>query len=421
MMSVINRSLYKRQGGCPGDGGCPLAGGSHRRDRPRPFTLNSFEYLPDIIDLQWFAAEDEGRTEEPSEHKIQKAREEGRVAKSQELEGALVLLLPTAAVWLLGMYVLENCIELLQFFFNRSAVGGAPAVAGLDVMQSGRQIAGVCFFYFIKMTAPIVLIGLIAGIFGNLVQTGPLFTTKPLVPDCSRIIPHFGRYFQKTIGSLEGLFNLFKSVFKMLIIGLVAYFLISGDIQKLVGLQSVPLWTGITTIANIGIRLMLIVALLLLGLSIPDIFVQKWQFKESLKMTKQEVKEEYKELEGDPQMHARIRRRFREIIRSNMVQNVPKATVVVRNPTHFAVALEYHPEQHAPMVTAKGADEVAMRIIHIAQENNVPLVENKPLARALYVQVEVGEMIPDRFWNAVATILQHVYALNEQRRSGVNG
>jgi flagellar biosynthetic protein FlhB len=369
-----------------------------------PFTIDGI-YIPDIIDLQWFAAEDEGRTEEPTEHKIEKAREEGRVSKSQELTGALVLLLPAAAIWILGMYILENCMDLLKYFFTRSG--------SLDVAQSGGQIAGVCLNYFVKMAAPIILVGLIAGVFGNLVQTGPLFTTKPLVPDFSRIVPHFGRYFKKCLGSLEGFFNLFKSIFKMVVIGLVAYLLISQDIGKLVSLQSVTLWTGISTIASLSVKLMVIVGLLLLALAVPDIFVQKWQFKESLKMTKQEVKEEMKDLEGDPEMHARIMRRFRQIVQANL-SNVARAAVVIRNPTHFAVALEYHREQRAPMVSAKGADELAMRIIKVAEENNVPLVENKPLARALYAQVKVGELIPERFYVIVAGILREVWTVEER-------
>ncbi|MDR3275981.1 MAG: flagellar biosynthesis protein FlhB [Treponema sp.] len=362
------------------------------------------------MDLQWFAAEDEGRTEEPSEYKIRKAREEGRVAKSQELVGALVLLLPAAAIWILASYILTTCMELIQFFFQRAVE--------LDPVKD-RAIAGVCLSYFVRMAAPIMAVALAAGIFANLVQTGFLFTTKPLTPDFSRIVPHFGRYFKRTIGSVEGLFNFFKSLFKMIIIGMVAYLLISAEIGKLATLQSVSLWTGLTTVASLAIRLLIIIALLLLALSVPDILFQRWQYRESLKMTIQEVKEERKMYEGDPMVRNRIRQRMRELITRNMAANVPKADVVVTNPTHFAVALEYNRDtMSAPQVTAKGADEMAAQIKEIAREHDVPIVENKPLARALYAETEVGDSIPLRYYEAVAALLKHVYMMNNgERRS----
>jgi flagellar biosynthetic protein FlhB len=358
------------------------------------------------MDLQWFAAEDEGRTEEPSEYKIRQAREEGRVAKSQELIGALVLLLPAVAILVLAPSMLRTCVEMLRFFFLRAAE--------LDPVKD-RIVPEAFFRYFIRLALPIVAVSVAAAIFANIVQTGPLFTTKPLAPNFSKIIPRFGKYFQRMF-SMEGLFNFGKSVLKMVIIGAVAFFLIRSEIKKLVNLQTVSLWMGITTIASLAIRLLIISALLLLVLSIPDLMFQRWQYRESLKMTKQEVKEERKMYEGDPLIKSRLRQRMREVMTRNMMANVPKADVVVTNPTHFAVALEYHNGMKGPQVTAKGADEMAFRIRRIAAESEVPIVEHKPLARALYAETEVGDIIPERYYEVVAKILSKVWSLNEERR-----
>ncbi|AEJ19670.1 flagellar biosynthesis protein FlhB [Gracilinema caldarium] len=360
------------------------------------------------IDLQWFAAEDEGRTEEPSEYKIRKAREEGRVAKSQELIGSLVLLLPTLTLIFLGPSMFKTCLEMFRFFFTR--------LNEVDSMLNGMFFV-VFITYFARLALPIIAVAMLSGIIANLVQTGFLFTTKPLLPKFSKIVPRLGQYFQRTLFSIEGLFNFAKSIVKIAIIGIVSYVIISSKIAQLARLQTATLWTGFTTIASLTIQLLLIAALLLLGLSIPDYLFQRWQYMEFLKMTKQEVKEERKMYEGDPLIKSRLRQRMRELLSRNMAANVPKADVVITNPTHYAVALEWNRDtMPAPMVTAKGVDEVAQRIKAIANEHAVPIVENKPLARALYAEVEIGDIIPETYYQAIATVLAHVYKINEERR-----
>jgi flagellar biosynthetic protein FlhB len=360
------------------------------------------------MDLQWFAAEDEGRTEEPSEYKIRKAREEGRVAKSQELTGALVLLLPALAILFLAPSMLRTCVEMIRFFFSRAAE--------LDPVKD-RIIPRVFLSYLIRLALPITAVSMVSAIFANMVQTGLLFTTKPLVPDFSKIVPRLGKYFQRTLFSMEGLFNFAKSVVKMAIIGGAAFFLIRAEIMKLANLQSAELWTSVALVASIAIRMLIVSALLLLVLSIPDFLFQRWQYRESLKMTRQEVKEERKMYEGDPQIKSRLRRRMQEIMTRNMMAAVPRADVVITNPTHFAVALEYHPELWAaPRLTAKGEDEAALRIRRIAGQHGVPQVENKPLARTLYAEVEVGELIPEQYYEAIAVVLAGVQRINEERR-----
>jgi flagellar biosynthetic protein FlhB len=365
------------------------------------------------IDLQWFAAEDEGRTEEPSELKIQKAREEGRVAKSQELVGALGLLLPALLLLFTGPSMLRTCVEMLRFFFTRAVE--------LDPVED-RFVAGLFFRYFARLVLPLVIVAMLSGIISNLVQTGFIFTTKPLVPDFTRVLPRFGQYFQRTLFSVDGLFNFFKSIVKMGIIGLVAYLLIRSDLEKLINLERAALWTGISTVASLAIRMLIISALLLLLLSIPDYLFQRWRYMESLRMTREEVKEERKQYEGDPYVRSRIRSRMRQMMMQNMAVNVPKADVVITNPTHFAVALEYRRgTMPAPQVTAKGEDELALRIRRIAQDNGVPVVENRPLARTLYAELDVGDFIPQQYFEAVAAVLSKVMKINGERRGEAVG
>ena len=366
------------------------------------------------IDLQWFAAEDEGRTEEPSEYKIRKAREEGRVAKSQDLIGALVLLLPAIALVFLGPSMLKTCMEMVKFFFDRADQ--------LDPTKDGI-IVEAFFSFFVRLALPIAAVAVVAALFSNIIQTGFLFTTKPLTPNFSKIVPHFGKYFQRTLFSMEALFNVLKSIAKMAIIGAIAFVLIRSKIERLANLQTATLWQGIVLVAGTAAQLLIVSALLLLALSIPDYLFQRFQYRESLKMTKQEVKEERKMYEGDPLIKGRLRQRMRELLSRNMAANVPKADVVITNPTHFAVALEWNQgAMPAPMVTAKGMDEVAFRIRRIAEENRVPVVENRPLARALFAETEIGDIIPEKYYQAIAAVLAHVYKLNEERRgSAVSG
>ena len=361
------------------------------------------------IDLQWFAAEDEGRTEEPSEHKIRKAREdEGRVAKSQELISALGLLFPALVILFLAPYMLRTCAEMLRFFLLRSME--------LDPTQD-RIIVGAAFMYYIRLILPIIIVAVIAALFSNIIQVGYLFTTKPLIPKFSKVVPKFGRYFQRTLFSAEAVYNLFKSIFKVGLIGTIAFLMIRSRIELLANLQTVNLWTSVTIIAGLAIRMIILTSLLLLILSIPDYMFQRWQYRQSLKMSMQEVKQERKDLDGDPLVKSRLRRRMNEIMSRDMLRNVPEADVVIVNPTHFAVALLYDPEKMpGPQVIARGEDQTALMIRRIAEQNGVPVVENKPVARALYDATRLGEIVPDEFFEVLAPIFISVMKVNEERR-----
>jgi flagellar biosynthetic protein FlhB len=364
---------------------------------------------PYIIPLQWFADDNEedapGKTEDPTEYRLKKLREEGQVPKSQELVGALGLLLPALLLLFLSSSMLRNCVDMIRFFFYRAIE--------LDPTKDAI-IFRVFLRYFITLALPLLAVAMIAGIFSNILQTnGVMFTTKPLVPNFTKVIPKIGQFF-KRIFSVDGLYNALKSIAKMVIIGFVAFLLIRLDFNKILNLQKAGIWLGFTTIASIAIRLLLFISVLLVILSIPDIIFQRWRFKERNKMARWEIKEELKMHEADPQIQHRIRRRFRELVSQNISALVPRADVVITNPTHLAIALQYDPL--GPKVIAMGADELSARIRKIAEDHEVPLVENKPLAWALYGETNVGDTVPYTYWKTIALIMSKVWYLNEERR-----
>ena len=364
------------------------------------------------MDLQWFSdstggpPEEEGRTQDPTDVTFRKAREEGRVAKSQELIAALGLLLPATAIFFLAPWILRNCAEMLRFFLTR--------ITELNPLTD-RIVVSVFFRYFLRLAAPILVVAMVAALFSNIAQVGFLFSTKPLEPQFSKVLPKFARYLRR-IFSVDGLVNFGKSIAKLLIIGSVAFVLIRSQFHELVNLQKADLWTSITIIASLAGRLLIIVALLLLVLSIPDIYFQKWQFRRSLMMTRQAAKEELKQDEGDPEVRARLRHRYRELLSRNMLLKVPEADVVITNPTHYSVALEYDGDPNGgPRVIAKGEDELAFRIRDIAKENKVPVVSHPPLTRALYSETELGDIIPVKYWNVVVLVVGHLFKFEEKR------
>jgi flagellar biosynthetic protein FlhB len=362
------------------------------------------------IHLQWFADDNEaeGRTEQPTEHKLQRLREEGQVAKSQELVSALGMLLTALMLLFLAPSMMRTCIEMIRFFLLRATE--------LDPIKDA-VVAGVFFRYFIRLVLPILAVSVVSALFSNIVQTGFIFTTKPLTPDFTRVLPRVGQFFKRTLFSIDGLFNFGKSIVKMAIIGGVAFILIYAERNKLLNLQKAQLWQGLSAVASLAVRMLITSALLLLILSIPDFLFQRWRFRERNKMSRQEMKEEMKMYEADPQIQNRIRSRFRDLLKQNIAAAVPRADVIITNPTHLAVALEYNQQSMpGPMVTAIGADEMAARIRQLAAESDVPMVEDKPLAWALYRETDVGDIIPEAYYTAVATILRKVMDINELRR-----
>ncbi len=360
------------------------------------------------IHLQWFAAEDEGRTEDPTEQKIRKAREDGKVAKSSEFTSAIVLLFPIIAIGVISPYLLDTMKEMVRFYMRISTE--------LDVVTD-FQLLPSFFSYFIRLFAPPALIAFTAALLANILQVGFLFSVKPITPDLSKITPNFTRFLQKAFFSGEALFNFWKSIMKVVIIGIIAYINIRLELPTIIKFVNAPYQQSFLMIAGIAFRIMIISALAMLLLSLPDYLFQKHQHRESLKMTKQEVKEERKTTEGDPLVRSRMRERMRDLLNQNMLRNVPEADVVVTNPTHFAVGLEWKQDRmNAPTVIAKGQDNMAMRIKEIARQNEVPIIENKPLARALHAEVEIGDEIPEQYYEVMAIVISEVYHLKGESR-----
>ena len=377
------------------------------------------------IHLQWFAAEDEGRTEEPTDYKIRKAREEGRVAKSQEIASSLVMLLVVITLIFAAPLYLRWCVEILRFYFTRAA--------SADFQQGA--FAATVFLYLLKMVLPLSLVGVVAAVAANLVQNREfIFSTKPITPDLSRILPRVGQYLKKTVFSFEGGFNVIKSLVKIAVIVLVAFVVIRANVfsvstravtgadgrqkSQLVILSllnggNVP--AALALVAKTAAQILVICAVVFLLISIPDYFVQRKQFIESLKMTKQEVKQEYKEMEGDPEVKSHLEQAQRQLLQRNIPKAVAESDVVITNPTHFAVALQYESDKYdRPRVTAKGADQLAFRIRSLARENEIPIIENRPLARALYADTEIGDTIPEAYINAIVTIYTQINYLNKK-------
>ncbi|MBT3272461.1 MAG: EscU/YscU/HrcU family type III secretion system export apparatus switch protein, partial [Spirochaetales bacterium] len=269
------------------------------------------------------------------------------------------------------------------------------------------------FNYFLRATIPTIAIAFTAAVLGNIMQVGFLFSVKPITPDLTKIIPKFGKFFKRAMFSGEAAFNLAKSIIKILIIGGISFLNIRAKVDDIALLNAGSFWLNLQAVAGIAFTILIEASIALLLLAIPDYIFQRRQHRESLKMTKQEVKEERRMSDGDPLVRSRLRERMRELLTRNMMQNVPNADVVVTNPTHYAIAIEWNRQtMEAPLVIAKGMDNVALRIRSIAEENDIPCIENKPLARALHAEIEIGDTIPEKYYEVMALILAEVYKIN---------
>jgi len=361
-------------------------------------------------DLQLFAKEGPGgeKTEEATPKKLEDARKEGQVAKSKELAVGFTLL---------AMFILLKIIvgTLGNQFINvfKDTYNSIPSLS--SYMAKGDTVWYFLVFFrqiilrFLLILAPFLLVALAVGLVTEIAQVKWKPTAKPLTPKFSKFNPINGF---KRIFSIQSLAELLKSILKIVIIGYIAYSTLRDKWGNILILLDMPIMQGVALMGNIILDLGIKISAFYLIIAFADFIFQKWKFKEDMKMTKQEVKDEYKQSEGDPQIKGQIKQRMMQASRRRMMQDVPKADVVITNPTHFAVAIRYDAEvSDAPVVVAKGADFVAAKIKETAAENKVEIVENKPLARMLYYNVEIGQMIPPELYKAVADILAYVYKL----------
>lgn len=359
-------------------------------------------------DLQWFAKEGPGgeKTEPATAKKLREAREDGKVAKSKELAAAVDLIVLFLVLKVFVSWVGNGFLNAFKYFY-----GIFPDFAKENAVDttavSVSSLLTTALVDMIELCAPFFAFGAAVAIVISVLQVGWKVTTKPMQPKFDKFNPVNGF---KRIFSKDSLFELLKSVIKIGIIAYVAYTSIKDNAGDIFILYEIPLTQAVALVGNVIFNAGLKISIVYLVLGFADFIYQKFRFNEDMKMTKQEVKDEYKNTEGNPEIKGRQRQIQREASRRRMMQDVPKADVVITNPTHFAVALKYDAQTaRAPVVLAKGEDYLAQKIKEAAREHGIEIVENKPLARMLYANVDIGQEIPPELYQAVAEILAMVY------------
>ena len=357
--------------------------------------------------LQFFAKDGEGgeKTEPATPRKLEKAREEGQTARSQDLNTAILLFVLFTSLRVFGGLMLERIYDDFSFFFR------GISEYSREEFTIGR--AEGLFNYGLQeifiLILPIIALAVIGAFVVSVVQVKWKVTLKPLKPKPSKINPISGL---KRMFSKDKLFELLKAIMKIGVLFYVVYSSLKDEWGMVINIYQLDLWPAIQLIVDTILIISFKISAVFLVIAFVDWMYQKHKFQTDMKMTKQEVKDEYKNTEGNPQIKGQIRRKMQEASRRRMMQALPEADVVITNPTHLAVALKYDREEaEAPVVIAKGADYIAARIKDVARENRIEIVENKPLARMLYHNVELGEQIPPELYQMVAEILAYVYGL----------
>ena len=359
-----------------------------------------------IYDLQFFAKEGPGgeKTEPATSKKLSDARKEGQVCKSRELDQAASLVALFLTLKVLVSFMGNNFVQIFYDIYNK-----------IPQTVSGREVNTVVVMSYlhhaviasVKLAGPFFAVGVVVAFLINIIQVKWQVSTKPLKPRPDKFNPinGFKRMFSK-----DSLFELVKSIAKISLIAIIAYTALKSHMEEIFLLYNITLQQAIAEIGTLVIDVGFRIAIVYCIIGAADYLYQKHKFKEDMKMTKQEVKDEMKNSEGDPQIKSKQRQRMQEASRRRMMQDVPQADVVITNPTHYAVALKYDAGTGtAPILVAKGADLIAQRIKEVAKENHVEIVENKPLARMIYTNVEIGREIPPELYQAVAEILAAVY------------
>ena len=355
-----------------------------------------------VFDLQRFAGE---KTEEPTAKKRADARKKGQVGRSQEVNSAFVLLVGFFALKLLWDSIYVSIATYTTYVFTNLN-------QTVDTENILRIFIGI-ILVLAKTAFPIMIFIMLIGLAVNFFQVGLNINTESIEFKLDKLNPinGFGRIFSK-----RSLVELAKSFFKIIVIGFFLYRFIHEQILAMPQFMFFDLTTSLALVAELIFPMSFIVIGVIMIMAFLDYGYQKWQTTQDLKMSKQEVKDEMKQTEGDPQIKGKIRQKQRQMAMARMMKEVPKADVIITNPTHYAVALSYEQGMVAPTVIAKGQDLVAQRIKEIGREARVPIVENKPLARTLYAAVQVGDAVPQELYQAVAEVLAYVYRLKHARR-----
>jgi flagellar biosynthetic protein FlhB len=343
------------------------------------------------------------RTEKATAKRREEARRKGQVAQSREIPSVLILMTAMGVFYFAGSWMFWNISDVIGGVFERLDTLRLEAVS--DVSVFAAEISQKTFLILISFFVPV----LIAGMAGNIGQIGLEFHGEPLRPKLKKLNPISG---MKKLVSLKALVELVKSLFKVTVIGAISYAVIRTETVKFPGLMQQEVGDILIFIGKLAFKVFFFVCLVLIILAVLDYIYQRWQHEQDLKMTKQQVKDERKQQEGDPRVKSRIRKVQMEMAARRMMEAVPDADVVITNPTHLAVALQFDAAKMvAPTVVAKGAGHLAERIKEIAATHQVPVVEDKPLAQALHKMVEIGEYIPAELYRTVAEVLAYVYRL----------
>lgn len=367
------------------------------------------EYIILEYNLQFFANDEGGeKTEEPTAKKLEDSRKEGQVAKSKELSNACSLLALFLCLKYLVGYLGEKFINAFYIFWREMPLFVNNTFDSVTVWQYLLDV----FVYLLVTCLPFLIVALLVAFLTQRLQIKWKITTKPLQPKLSKLNPING--FKKMF-SKQALFELVLSVVKIAIFSAISYSVLKDNIGAFITVYDLTIEDSLGILYDLVMELGIKISIVYMVISAADLFYQRWKHKKDLRMSKQEVKDEYKNSEGDPKIKSQQRQRMQQASRRRMMQSIPEADVVITNPTHFAVALKYdNMSSQAPVVTAKGADYLAMKIKDIARENDVEIVENKPLARMLYSNVEVGNEIPAELYQSVAEVLAYVYRIKNK-------
>jgi len=365
------------------------------------------------INLQLFAqgAGGQDKTEKATPKKRREARKKGQVLQSREISSAMVLLFVFIALRVFG-----KSIYTLIADYMKKVLTEYPQIEDLYTPDILSRVFVDGLTVFARAVGPVLLVAVLSGLIVSYVQVGFLFTTETLKPQFSRINPLSGF---KRMFSLRSAVELTKAVLKVIAIGYIAYTYLNSKVQTVLSLMDMDILQVASFIGTTMLDLAVRICILLIILGIFDFAYQWYDYEKNMKMTKQEIKEEFKQMEGNPQIKAKIRQKQRQMSMRRMMQEVPKADVIITNPTHFACALKYDAEKSpAPLLLAKGQDYIALRIKEIARENKVEIVENRQLARTIYETVEIGQPIPSELYQAVAEVLAFVYSLKGNTKAG---
>ncbi|MFT3995780.1 MAG: flagellar biosynthesis protein FlhB [Asticcacaulis sp.] len=352
------------------------------------------------------ADEGEDKTEEASGRKLEEARKKGDVAKSADIPQALSLIAACALILLYGDKIALSLTETLRVFI------AAPHQLRDSLMgDGGVTIANDLMVKVLPIIALIMGVAAVGGVIGHLGQTGLMFSAEKLKPDFSKLNPLSG--FKRLFG-VDALIQFGKTLIKLIAVGFITWLVLKARAVEVIALAGASPLLILPYAKEVFFSLAVAVCLFMVAEGGFDFFIQKYRFAQKMKMTKTEVKDEFKQTEGDPHVKARLRQIRMEKSRQRMMANVPKATVVITNPTHYAVALRYDDETPAPMCVAKGVDSLALKIREVAGEHDITIVEDPPLARALYAAVDVDELIPEAHYKAVANII--TFVMTRKRR-----